>query len=67
VATTTHSVDINHIEAIQARSIGLETLTLHAVMQLQLDQKLTALGFNKIDAATALYNVVFSFPFTGFC
>jgi hypothetical protein len=49
------------------RSIGLETLTLHAVMQLQLDQKLTALGFNKIDAATALYNVVFSFPFTGFC
>jgi len=45
-----HRVNINHIEANQARSIGGETLALHAVMQLQLDQKLTALGFNKIDS-----------------
>ena len=53
-----HSVDINHIEATQARSIGVETLALHAVMQLQLDQKLAALGFNKIDTATALGSII---------
>ena len=41
-------VDINHIEAAQeARSIVVETLAMHAVVQLQLDQKLAALGFNK--------------------
>ncbi len=32
-----HSVGITHIEAVQARSIGLETLAMHAVTQLQLD------------------------------
>ena len=53
-----HSVDINHIEASQARSIGAETLACHAVRQLQLDQKLTALGFNKIDSATALGRII---------
>jgi len=53
-----HSVDINHIEAAQARSIGVETLAMHAVMQLQLDQKLTALGFNKIESAAALGSII---------
>ena len=53
-----HSVDINHIEASQARSIGAETLACHAVRQLQLDQKLTALGFNKIDSAAALGSII---------
>ena len=33
-----HRVNINHIEAAQARSIGAETLACHAVRQLQLDQ-----------------------------
>jgi transposase len=63
VATATseqdyHSVDINHVEAAQARSIGVETLAMHAVMQLQLDQKLAALGFNKIDSAAALGSII---------
>jgi len=53
-----HSVDINHFEAVQARSIGVETLALHAVMQLQLEQKLTALGFNNIDSAAALGSII---------
>ena len=53
-----HRVNINHIEAAQARSIGAETLACHAVRQLQLDQKLTALGFNKIDSATALGSII---------
>ena len=63
VATATpeqdyNSVDINHIEALQTRSIGVETLALHTVMQLQLDQKLAALGFNKIDSAAALGSII---------
>ncbi|MCF6251437.1 MAG: hypothetical protein L3J75_09250 [Methylococcaceae bacterium] len=41
-----HHVDINHVEALQARTVGGETLALYAVQQLQLDQKLTALGFS---------------------
>jgi len=53
-----HRVNINHIEAAQARSIGAETLACHAVRQLQLDQKLTALGFNKIDSAAALGSII---------
>jgi hypothetical protein len=53
-----HTVDIKHIEAVQARSIGVETLAFHAAIQLQLDQKLAALGFNKIDAAAALGSII---------
>ena len=53
-----HRVNINHIEAHQARSIGAETLAMHAVMQLQLDQKLAALGFNTIDSAAAMGSII---------
>ncbi len=53
-----YSVDINHVEAINARSIGVETLALHAAQQLQLDEKLMALGFNKIDTVTALGSII---------
>jgi len=60
-----HSVDINHIEAHQARSIGAETLALHAVRQLQLDQKLAALGFTKIDSSAALGSIIGRMIFPG--
>lgn len=53
-----HSVDIHHIEAINSRSIGVETLALHAAQQLQLDEKLAALGFNKRDVAAALGSII---------
>ncbi len=53
-----HRVDIDHVEAVQARSIGVETLAWHAVTQLQLDQKLTALGFNTVDSAPALGSII---------
>jgi len=53
-----HRVNINHIEAAQACGIGAETLACHAVRQLQLDQKLTALGFNKIGSAAALGSII---------
>lgn len=51
-------VDINRVDAVEARSIGAETLALHAVDQLQLDQKLTALGFNGVDRAAALGSII---------
>lgn len=50
-----HPVNINHIEAQHARSIGGETLAIHA---LQLDQKLTALGFNNVDLAAAIGSII---------
>jgi hypothetical protein len=53
-----HRVDIHHVEAAQACSIGVETLAWHAVTQLQLDQKLTALGFNKVASAAALGSII---------
>jgi transposase len=53
-----HRVDINHVEALQARSIGVETLAWHAMMQLQLDQKLSALGFSKVELAAAVGSII---------
>ena len=52
-----HTVDINHVETLQPRSLGAETLASHAVQQLQLDQKLIALGFNKRDSAAAIGSI----------
>jgi transposase len=57
-ATDYHRVDINRVDTIEARSIGAETLALHAVDQLQLTQKLTALGFNGVDRATVLGSII---------
>jgi transposase len=51
-------IDINQVEASHARSIGAETLSLHAVRQLQLDEKLTALGFNGIEVAAVLGSLI---------
>ncbi len=56
--TDYHSVDINHIDALQARSIGVESLAWSAIQQLQLDQKLTALGFNKVELAAAVGSII---------
>jgi transposase len=51
-------VDINHLKALKPRSIGAETLALHAFTQLQLDKKLTALGFNGRDLAAVTGNII---------
>ena len=56
--TDYHNVDINHVETLQARSIGVETLAWHAFQQLQLDQKLTAPGFSKVELAAAVGNII---------
>jgi hypothetical protein len=57
-ATDYHRVDINRVDAIEARSIGAETQVLHVIEQLQLTQKLTALGFNGVDRAAALGSIL---------
>ncbi|MFT5164695.1 MAG: hypothetical protein ACI9FJ_003304, partial [Alteromonadaceae bacterium] len=51
-------VDINHLKAVIPRSIGAETLAWHAFTQLQLDKKLTALGFNGKDLASVIGNII---------
>lgn len=51
-------VDINHLEALKPRGIGAETLAYHALTQLQLDKKLTALGFNSKDSAAVIGNII---------
>lgn len=53
-----HRVDVNRVEAMESRSIGAETLAWHAVCQLQLAEKLTALGFNGVDRAAALGSLI---------
>lgn len=53
-----HTVDINHLEAFEPRSIGVETLAWFAFMQLQLGEKLTELGFSGIDLAAAIGNII---------
>lgn len=52
------SIDINRVEAGESRSIGAETLLLHALQQLQWDQKLSGLGFNGVERAAAIGSVV---------
>ena len=56
--TDYHRVDLHRVDAVEARSIGAETLALHAADQLQLPQKLTALGFNGVDRAAALGSII---------
>ena len=58
LATDYHQIDLNHIEAQHARGIGGETLALHALQQLQLDEKLAALGFNGVDRAAAIGSII---------
>lgn len=57
-ATDYQRVDINRVDAVETRSIGAETLAWHAVSQLQLAEKLTALGFNGVDLAAALGSII---------
>lgn len=52
------TVDINRLEALQARSIGTETLAYHAFKQLQLDKKLIALGFSRVDLAAVMGTII---------
>jgi len=52
------NVDINQLKVLKPRSIGAETLALHAIGQLQLDDKLRQLGFNEKDLSAATGTII---------
>ncbi len=51
-------VDINSVQLTQPRSVGVEHLALHALSQLGLIEKLTALGINGVMRAAMIGNIV---------
>lgn len=52
------SVDIDTLELVRPRRVGVEQLALHAVAQLQLREKLHMLGFNRHQIAASLGNII---------
>ena len=52
------SVDIDSLEVSQPRSVGVEHVALHAIAQLGLDEKLTALGITAVGRACILGNLI---------
>ena len=53
-----HEVDINTLKSAQPRSVGVEHVALHAIQQLGLLDKLTALGVNAVMRAAILGNLI---------
>ena len=53
-----HSVDLNSLELINSRSVGAEAVSLSVLLQVKLDDKLAALGFNRKQINAAIGNIV---------
>lgn len=53
-----HSVDIDSLALTQPRSVGVEQVTLHAIAQLGLVEKLTHLGIPAVGRACILGNLI---------
>ena len=53
-----HTVDVASLEVIRPRSVGVEHVALQALRQVQLEEKLEALGFNGPQRAAAIGTVV---------
>ena len=51
-------VDLDTLELVRPRRVGIEQLALHAIEQLALKEKLAKLGFNRHQLAAALGNIV---------
>ena len=52
------SVDLDTLELVRPRRVGIEQLALHAMEQLALRDKLAALGFNRHQLAAAVGNIL---------
>ncbi|MCF6353794.1 MAG: hypothetical protein L3J26_01610 [Candidatus Polarisedimenticolaceae bacterium] len=52
------SVDIDSLELVRPRRVGIEQLALHAVKQVGLRDKLVELGFNCHQLSVALGNII---------
>ena len=59
------SVDIDSLELSQPRSVGVEHVALHAIAQLGLVEKLTALGLSAVARACILGNLIKAHGRTG--
>lgn len=57
-ASAYQSVNIDTLELVRPRRVGVEQLALHAVAQLNLQEKLRELGFNRHQIAASLGNVI---------
>ncbi len=49
-----HNVDINSLDLLRPRSVGAEHVAVETLRQLELDRKLTSLGFTKSQMAAAI-------------
>ncbi len=58
LATDYQEVDINSLQQTQARSVGVEHVALHALSQLGLVEKFTALGINGVMRAAIVGNLI---------
>ena len=52
------SVDIDSLELVRPRRVGIECMALHAIAQVGLRDKLIALGFNRHQLSAALGNII---------
>ncbi len=52
------SVDLDTLELVRPRRVGIEQLAVHAIEQLALREQLAKLGFNRHQRAAALGNIV---------
>ncbi len=52
------SVDIDSLELVRPRRVGIECMALHAIAQVGLRDKLVALGFNRHQLSAALGNII---------
>jgi transposase len=58
VSSDYHEVDVDSLQLTQPRSVGVESLGLHALSQLGLIDQLTVLGINGVTRAAILGNVI---------
>jgi transposase len=58
IKTDFQTVDLHRIDLLEPRTIGTETLVYQAMEQLQLGQKLSELGFNRLELNAAIGNII---------
>lgn len=53
-----HPVDLNSLELMNSRSVGVEAVALSALLTIKLDKKLASLGFNGKQMNAAMGNII---------
>ena len=52
------TININQLDLLHPRAIGVETLAYHALEQLNVDKKLIEPGFNRVEQAAAIGSII---------